>query len=284
MRARLSREENSPRHAFGDGAALSSRRLTATACLAALAPLGCRSGVDVPDPPIAVQDIVSEYASPSGTLESNGVAEVIAEALRRQELLDASGVATLVDEALTSLYERFEESDLPTSTEQTLPDLPDLKGVVRLTQTCRGWDPADTTPDAESNGTLHLTATLENGRLQPVVWGPLRGCRARVPLPEDLEREVNGFVDGDAWVYLNEGLPRDVTEADFVLGFDGTLGGERLQADLDFDFRFVFPQVELRVPVSDGSVIASVGLRGIGVRAANGTFACTVEPPDCRRL
>jgi hypothetical protein len=260
------------------------RRLAAGGCLWAFAAPGCKSGVDVPEPPVVVQPIVDEYESPSGTLQSTFVTEVVAEALRRQELVDASGVATLVAEALTRLNERFEQSDLPTSTERTLPELPELDGFVRVDRICGGWDPANQTPDAALNGTLSLTATLEDGRLEPVVWGPARACRGRVPVGNDPPREVNGFVDGDAWVYLNEGLPRNVTEADFVLGFDGTLGGERVQADVSFDLRFVFPQVEIRVPVSDGSVIASVGLAGIGVRAANGTFACTAEPADCQRL
>jgi hypothetical protein len=244
---------------------------------------GCRAGVDLPEPPVEVQGIVEDYESPSGTVQRTFERELIAEVLRRQELVDGSGIAEVVSEVLTRLRDRFEASDLPTSTEQRLDDLPNFDGFVRVDRVCRGWDPAQTSPAADQNGTVSMTATFEQGRLQPVVWGPARQCRGRVEL-RDGTREVSGYVDGELWVYLNEGLPRDVTEADFILGFDGTLGGQRLQANVSFDLRFVFPQIELRVPVPDGHVIASAGLDGIRIRAANGVFVCTIAPADCSRL
>jgi hypothetical protein len=50
---------------------------------------------------------------------------------------------------------------------------------------------------------------------------------------------------------------------------------------LSFDFRVVYPQIEVRVPVADGDVIASVGLDGVVFRGANGDFSCPLTQSTC---
>lgn len=263
----------------------SRRGVTLGRCLlVSAAVLGCERGVDVPEPPVEVAPIVAQYETPTGTVGSSA-SRLVAEILQEQELVDTSHIGEVVAEALTELRERLQESELPTSPSDRLDDLPELDGFVRVNRVCRGWDPDAEEPDAASNGTITLTATLEGGRLEPVIWGPARACRTRFDVVEGpIRRTVNGWIDGDVWVYLEGGLPASVRDANFILGFSGTLGSEDVRTETRLDFRFAPPQVEFRIPVSDGHVIASVGLGGIGVRAANGVFACTTDPAECQRI
>jgi hypothetical protein len=250
----------------------------------AVGSLACERGIELPEPPVEVEQLVAEYEEPSGTLNEQGAAALVTEALRRQQLVDASQLGLVVAEQLVAIRGQLEGRDLPTTPGQTAPDLPELDAFVRLRRICRGWEDDGAPPDQGLNGFIELTAVVEQGRLTPVLWGPAERCRTRVPLPGERELTWNAYLDGDLWVRPIGSLPRDVTEADFLLGFQGTVGGERLRGTVNFDLRFAYPQIELRLPVADGNVIASVGLEGVSLRARNGQFACSVEPPACGRL
>lgn len=249
-----------------------------------VASLACERGIDLPKPPVEVEAIVAEYEQPTGTLNEDGALALLAEALRRQELVSATQLGLVIAEELTEIRDELEKRDLPIAPGQTAPDLPNIDAFVRLRRICRGWEGDGAPPDEARNGSLTLTAVVEDGRLHPVLWGPAERCRTQVPLVGERDLRWNAYLDGDLWVRTIGELPEDVTEADFVLGFRGTVGGERLQRTVDFDLRFSYPQVELRIPVADGSVIASGGLLGVGLRASNGLFACSADPPECGRL
>jgi hypothetical protein len=66
------------------------------------------------------------------------------------------------------------------------------------------------------------------------------------------------------------------------MAFDGTVGTERTgMRAIDFDYAFNQGQIEVRIPVADGVIIGSVGLSGITLRGANGTFGCSRETRTC---
>ena len=154
-----------------------------------------------------------------------------------------------------------------------------MRGSVVVDRVCRGWDDTSTTPDAATNGSIQLTAVVDGSRLQRTVWGTASACRGRVDVAN--AATVHAFLDGTLAVYLEGPLPTSVTDADFIVGWSGTLGTEQAQTMMSFDFRIVYPQIEVRIPVADGDIIGSIGADGVSLRGSNGTFGCSLETFTC---
>ena len=179
------------------------------------------------------------------------------------------------------LRQRLQNGDLSSDPSETPDeDEPKIDGYVNADRTCRGWDSATTVVDPATNGHIVATAVVENSKLNRGLWGTATSCRDRVPA--DSPVQVNVFLNGTLGVYLDAALPGSIDQAKMLVSFEGTVGTEQQQRQVSFDFRVNFPQIEVRVPVSDGDIIASVGDGdALVLRGSNGTFSCSVESGGC---
>lgn len=252
------------------------------AIAAVAAALGCQPQSDlleVPSVPSDLQEVGAQYVTPTGTVPADAQAQ-IDQVAQEIDLLLETGLAAYVAERLVALRGRLEESGV--STDPGAPpaiDRSTIDATARLDRTCRGWDDASTTPDP-ANGAVQLFAKVESNTLARLVWGSASACRDSVPVTD--RAALHPYFDGTIAVYLEGPLPTSVRDARFIVAFDGTLGTERIEPRaLSFDFRFDFPQLEVRVPVSDGVIIGAGGLNEVSLRGTNGTFGCSRETRAC---
>lgn len=241
--------------------------------------LGCGPArVTVPAPPATLQELVAIYQSPTGTVPVGDIQAARAEAQRRNDDSNA-GEIQLISAILVALRDRLVKAGLSPDPTTALPKhAAVIKGVVDVLRTCRGWDPAQTTPDP-ANGQLAIQATLQDRDVGPYLTGASTTCKGRVDVTSN--RSIDAYLDGALGIHLEGPLPTQLSDSRFLVAFSGTVGTDASQDMLSFDFRVVYPQVEVRVPVADGDVIASVGLDGVVFRGANGEFSCPLTQSTC---
>jgi hypothetical protein len=258
----------------------------------------------IPQPP-DLTAVAAIYEMPTGTVDPQRASEVAAQAQARFGELQLDWLPRLVADALAGLRQRLTDTGLPTDPATTGVDDDDdddddgddsknpwIDAVVHLQRICRGWSEPPGAPDAAQNGTLDLTAVVQRSRLGSTVWGTATACRARVAVGSSVA--VNGFLEGTVTVYLYGGVPRELADTRALVQVTGRIGTEvTIQGNAQtaatpggtasgsFDFRVIYPQVEIRVPVADGDVIASVGLDAIEIRARNGSYRCDLPALTC---
>jgi hypothetical protein len=218
------------------------------------------------------------YESPTGTVPVDAIAP-IADLQRKLDTIDSTHLGDIASNLLSSMRARLVGSGLPTDP-VTTPKThhPVIIGSVMLDRVCRGWDDTSTTPD-DANGAIDLTAEYQSSVLQKVVWGTATACHERVDVTNGLT--VHTYLDGALGLYLEGALESDPSQARFLVGWNGTLGTEAAMAAVDFDFRVVPPQVEVRLPVDDGDIIGSIGANMVTLRGANGTYGCSLQTFTC---
>lgn len=235
--------------------------------------------IELQQVPSEIQDVAAVYTTPTGTVPASAAEQVTA-LQQRLETIGSTHLGGLVTDALVRLRTRLEDGGVPID-----PTTPRKKhravivGSVTIDRICRGWDDASTTPDA-SNGSLELVAQVEGSMLQRIIWGTATTCKGRVDVTNDVI--IHPYVDGTIAVYLEGPLPDDANDAQFIMGWNGTLGTETTDLKSgSFDFRVINQQVEVRIPVADGDIIGSAGLNEVSFRGSNGTFGCSVETGAC---
>jgi hypothetical protein len=242
---------------------------------------GCGPGrIEIPTPPAALSAMVAEYDNPTGTVPTDRAMELMTSAQEKLDALNTSRLGDLLADALTALRNRLAAG------EQSIDpavgpgeDDPRVDGYVTAHRICRGWDRNVTTPDP-ANGTLDATAVLHSAQLQRALWGDGKTCKGRIDLPANLSIPV--YLDASFGVYLLGALPETADKSKYTAHVDGTLGGQDRRWQTTIDFRYIAPQIEVLVPVSDGNVVASAGLEGVQVRGKNGTFGCSIETGTCQ--
>jgi hypothetical protein len=247
--------------------------------------------ITLPAPP-DVSGTRAVYDNPTGTLAPDRLPCAAAAAVAAIDDSQLDGLGQLLDEGLADLRRRLADSGLPTDDrEQRDDEERRLRGSIVLTHICRGWDPTATLPDQGKNGALTLTAVVDDGKLQSVVWGTASSCLAREQVLDQtaLATTINLFFDGQLIVGLDRGLPdADDDDGDgqsttgFLVIVSGTVGTEQRRASVDADFRVRFPVLEVRVPGDGGDVIAVVDPTApqlVSVRTRDGTQSAA--PADC---
>jgi hypothetical protein len=233
--------------------------------------------VVVPEPPAPLARLVAVYDQPTGTVPVDDVSMAMADAQRRIEALELGRLPELVVEFTRGLRTRLQDADLSTDPQEPPDDdVPDIDGFLNVDRTCRGWDRQAVEPDRAANGHVLGTATVRDGHLEEALWGTATSCRDRVPADSPLQ--VNVFVDGKLGIHLEAEVPDSLANARLLVGFEGTVGSDEQQRQLSFDFRINFPNVEVRVPVADGDIIAAVGGGDqLVLRGSNGSFSCSIQ-------
>jgi hypothetical protein len=260
--------------------ALLGRRVGKLAALL-VGSLGAGCGPDqvkLPAVPMEVVAVAAEYDHPTGRVPV-GAGQPLQDFKQRLDTIEATRLRELTADFLVRLRTRLLQSGLATDPVTTPEeDRPVIRGSVTLNRTCRGWDDTSTLP-RPADGAVDATAVYQASTLQRVVWGTATDCKDRITVAGDLTAHT--FLDGSYALYLLGPLTADPGQAAFVMGWNGTIGTEAAQADVAFDFRWVPPQLEVRIPVSDGNIIGSVGAGGIFLRGSNGTFGCSLETLTC---
>lgn len=253
------------------------------AALPGLALLGACApdGVDVPAPPARLEELVAIYDQPTGTVPVDDVSMAVAEAQRRFQSLELGRLPEVVVELTAGLRRRLQAADLSTDPQEIPEDTyPDVDGYVNVDRVCRGWDQQANTPDPASNGRVQGTVTVHNGKLDQALWATATTCRDRIPAGSPLQANV--YLDGKLAIHLESELPDSVTNAQVLVGFEGTAGSEGEQRALSFDFRLDFPRLQVRVPVADGDIVAEVGSgEGLVLSGRNGSFTCNIQNGGC---
>jgi hypothetical protein len=248
---------------------------------------GCVLGdVEMPDAPMAAQmtDIAAVYENPTGTIDVASIEATLDAVETRLAQLHLDWLPDLIAEALIRLSRRIADVSL---TDEAGADAPNIDtvidAVVELHRVCRGWSDPPGPPDP-ANGTVQLTAVVEDGRLRQDVWGTATTCRTRLdPLQTKVvDPTLNLSIDGSLDVRLYGPLPRAVGDAKFLLLFSGRLGVDDRTADVSIDFRVLDGHLAFRYAVSDGDVIVEVGATSIGLRGANAAFTCDLASRSCQ--
>lgn len=224
---------------------------------------------DVPPLP-DLSALASSYANPAGTLAGADINCLAAEARRRYEEYRLPQVRELLADALQSLRSSLEASGLATDQEPSLDDdEARVEGVVTVFRTCRGWDPAMTTPDEARNGRFELNALIDTTGLRRVVWGNATNCLGRVDVAG---RSVNVFMNAGLEIRLYRGL-RVGGDSLFLVKLNGELGTENRRENVDWDFLASTAALEIRLQTATGDVIGAVSDTGVVLRGQDGTVA-----------
>ncbi len=176
--------------------------------------------------------------------------------------------------------------------------LPFPNGGVQVTFICDGWDERQFDPDYEAdpdpvNGTINLTMTLDSGGIGRVVWGTAENCLYLVP---DVGENFQASFNGDVAVDLGDSVPldADITELLVTFVLDGIIGFDPIGVDptpftINQSFRAtlaVESGLEILVDIGEQPLEETFNYFFLptaqGLRAKNGTFACSLEDMECR--
>jgi hypothetical protein len=249
-------------------------RVSALALALASASACGPSNVELEAAPPEIVAIAADYEQPTGTVPDDR-AQAVEELQQKLDTLSQTRLAEVVTSVLESLERRLDGNGLspdPASTPKS--NHAKVDAGVRVDRICRGWDDASTTPDPATNGTIQLQAKQRAGVLDRALWGTASACRGQIEVTPGAV--VHLYLDGALGLLLYGPLPKTPAEARFLMTWDGTLGTERAQTSVAFDFRVLYPEVEVRLAVPDGHIIGSVGPNGVALRGHNGTFQAEV--------
>jgi hypothetical protein len=265
-------------------------RFVAAAVLALAA--GCASEVALPDPPRAaeVDAVAAIYDNPTGTIDVAAIDAKLDDIQARLDQLPLDWLPALMVEGLTRLTRRLRDASLTSDTEDGAETAKHtlIDAVIDLQRICRGWSDPAGLPDAAANGSLQLTAVVDDGALRPDLWGGATACHTRLePIVSSgaitiKPSSTNLSLDGTLDVRLYGPLPRTVGDAKFLLLFSGRLGIDDRVAEVSFDFRVLDGQFAFRYAVSDGEIIVEVGATAISLRGSNGAFTCDLITRSCQ--
>jgi hypothetical protein len=271
--------------------------------LAVAALTACVSKLNVPTPPMQAetQAIAADYEMPSGTVDIAQIQILLGAINVKLPNLDLGWLPDLAANLLSSFNERLSQSGLPddpdasTETHHFI-----LSAVVDVHRICDGFANPPGPVDA-ANGAIDATAVVQDGRLQPEVWGVATGCQTNLSLignqplfgGQSLASGLsllgiqtasgNGTLDGIMIIYLLGPLPTDVSNARFLFTFNGQISVGNQTGNSAIDFRVFDGRLDFRIAVSDGNVVVETGTgSAVTLRGKNGTFVCDLTALSCQ--
>jgi hypothetical protein len=252
----------------------------------------CSQDVTLPAPPreAEVNAAAAVYDNPTGTIDAANIQSTLDAIEARLIDLHIDWLPTLIAEGLTRLERRIRDANLTAETDDGAETAARtiIDAVIDLDRVCRGWSDPAGRPDAAANGSLALTAVVDDGVLSQDVWGGASACKTRLDvvaasaISVTPSPSVNLAIDGTLDIRLYGPLPRSVGDAKFLLLFSGRLGTDDRTADVSFDFRVLDGQLAFRYAVSDGEIIVEVGLTSLSLRGSNATFTCDLASRSCQ--
>jgi hypothetical protein len=184
-----------------------------------------------------------------------------------------------------------DDADCPDGTCGGGVTFPSPNGAVQVSFICDGWDEGQFDPDYEAdpaNGTIDLWMTLDSGGIGRVVWGTADNCRYLVPGEgQNFQASYNGGVAVD----LGDPVPLDEDIAELLVTFvmEGTIGFDGGDFRINQSFRVKLADadgLEILVDIGEQPLEETFnyffqGTSRQGLRAANGTFGCSLEDMEC---
>ncbi len=260
------------------------RSLVVLAVLSLIGGGACVSNLNIPTPPMQAetQAIAASYASPTGTVDINNVQSLLSLVNTTLPNLSLDWLPNYAEQILENINDRIEGSGLPDDPNASVETHHFIvSAVVTVTRICPGWDNPPGPVDSQ-NGNTMVTAIVQDGRLNPEVWGVATGCKQNLMV-------INGALTGNATLdgmlilYLLGPLPTNVNNARFLFTFNGQLAVGNQTASPSIDFRVFDGLLGFRVPVTDGEIVVELGTgSSVTLRASNGTFLCDLTALTCQ--
>ncbi len=250
--------------------------------LAALAPsaVACRrETIDKPPPP-DMADVLMVFEAPTGTFDDATKSAVKAAADEAAKGLVGLGLPQkLVDDVRAAVASSQGGDAGVVATEPNTEAAPlfEGEGFAKVTRVCGGWA-AGAPPDVAANGSLALTVTFTDVKLDPVIWGIAERCKLLV----GASRLLIDRAGGDATnLRIHLGGPvalREIGTRPIVvaLGASAQIDDRAVRGDVAVRLLPGASAVEVLVPAGGGQVVVTLSsaLVATGVRAKNGTFTC----------
>lgn len=261
-------------------------KLFASSVLGVALVAGCGPDpVVLPTPPMQAEmaALVASYDSPTGTFDTTKAEDTLMRAQARLAELQLDWLPELMSEVLARIDNRLDQNGLsgdPATLTDTDPDRPIIDAYATVHRVCKGWVDTAGQPDEATNGSIDITAVVEDGWLNRDAWGTATNCQARMSPVGNVA--LDAFLDGTVILHLEGALTQDVSQARFLFYLTGSMGVASKMASGSFDFRFVAGMIEYRLQQPDGGyIVVMVGVTTLGVRASNGTFSCDLVTRTC---
>lgn len=261
-------------------------KLLAATIVALFVVAGCGPDpVVLPTPPMQTEmaALVAAYDSPTGTFDTAKAEDTLMRAQARLNELQLDWVPELMSEVLARIDSRLEQNGLsgdPATLTDTDPDRPIIDAYATVHRVCKGWVDDAGQPDEASNGSIDITAVVEDSYLNRDAWGTATNCHARM-LPAG-KAAFDGFLDGTVILHLEGALTQDVSQARFLFYLTGSMGVAGKMASGNFDFRFIAGNIEYRLPQPEGGdIVIIAGATTLGVRDRTGMYSCDLVSRTC---
>jgi hypothetical protein len=261
-------------------------KLLAAALVGAAVIAGCGpEPVVLPTPPMQAEmaALVASYDSPTGTFDTTKAEDTLMRAQARLDELQLDWVPELMSEVLARVDNRLDQNGLsgdPATLTDTDADRPIIDAYATVHRVCKGWVDTAGQPDEASNGSIDITAVVEDGFLSRDAWGTATNCHARM-LPAG-KAAFDGYLDGTVILHLEGALTQDVSQARFLFYLTGSMGVANRMASGSFDFRFTEGKIEYRLQQpTGGDIVIIVGVTTLGVRDRTGMYSCDLVTRTC---
>jgi hypothetical protein len=261
-------------------------KLLASTVVALWVVAGCGPDpVVLPTPPMQTEmaALVAAYDSPTGTFDTAKAEDTLMRAQARLADLQLDWLPELMSEVLARVDSRLEQSGLtddPATLTDTDADRPIVDAYATVHRVCKGWVDNAGQPDEATNGSIEITAVVEDGFLNRAAWGTATNCQARM-LPAG-KAAFDGYLDGTVILHLEGALTQDVSQARFLFYLTGSMGVAGRMASGSFDFRFIEGKIEYRLQQPDGGdIVIIVGVTTLGVRDRTGMYSCDLVTRVC---
>jgi hypothetical protein len=253
---------------------------------------GCdQNTVTLPEPPMAAEtaQLVALYQMPTATLNTGNIDQAFADARARVGDLQLDWFPAFVTGMLARIKTRLEQGGLPSDPGQIPKEHhSQITAVVEAHRICEGWDNPVGAPDEATNGSIDMTTIIDSGKINAELWATATACHTPFPsvgqnatLGPVTTPAANPSVDGTFIVYMLAPLPSTLTDAQFLVSFNGSIGVFDQVKAVSFDFEYVSGSIKFRVPAGGGDAIVSVGTT-FGVQGANAGFSCDVTSITCQ--
>jgi hypothetical protein len=261
-------------------------KLLTAALVGAAVIAGCGPDpVVLPTPPMKAEmaALVAAYDSPTGTFDTTRAEDTLMRAQARLDELQLDWVPELMSEVLARVDSRLDQNGLsgdPATLTDTDPDRPIIDAYATVHRVCKGWVDTAGQPDEANNGSIEITAVVDDGFLSRDAWGTATNCHARM-LPAG-RAAFDGYLDGTVILHLEGALTQDVSQARFLFYLTGSMGVANRMASGSFDFRFTEGKIEYRLQQpSGGDIVIIVGVTTLGVRDRTGMYSCDLVTRTC---